>query len=189
MAKKVDWERARRLYRIGQLTDAEIAAVVGCQPGTVSNRASREGWVRDLSTQVAEETRAALTHGEGSDADAVADAAEAAVGIVRAHREHIETARALIYQLFAEMGQVNAAPKMIEDALMKGLAGQDVDIDAIVSAYSLPTRSKSMQSLSTALTRLIQAERQAWNLDEQKSEKPYERLLREIVEDDAEGDS
>lgn len=181
---KIDWERARRLYRLGQLTDREIAGLVGCAPVTVTRRANKEGWNRDLTEQVAQETRAQLSAGEAGDEQAVADAAEVAAGIVRKHRDHIMTGRELVMQLFAEIGEVGKAPVMVEEALRSGLDPDEVDLGLILAAYSSGTRAKSVSQLAGALSKLVAAERVAYNLDEHRTEKPYEKMLRELFEGD-----
>lgn len=185
---RVDWDRAQRLYRLGQLTDREVADVAGCKVATLKKRVRDNGWTRDLSTQVAQATRAKLTQGDDGDDAAVEDAAEVAAGIVRTHRTHIMRGREVVDGLFSEMGEVGRAPQMIEQALRAGLDPEEIDINRILSAYELPSRAKSMGALAGALEKLIRAERTAYNLDEHKEERPFEKTLRELDED-GEGDT
>lgn len=159
--------------------------MLGCKKVTLRKRASREGWDRDLTKQVADAARAKMTPGgSDDDAQAVDSAAEVAATIMLKHRGTVAKGRGLVDGMFAELGEVGKAPEIIEQALRSGLSADEIDIGLVLAAYSLPSRAKSMGALAGSLEKLIRAERDAYNLNEQKVERPFEQSLRELDEQD-----
>lgn len=187
--KKIDWERAQNLYRTGQLSDNEIANIVGCgQPG-LRKRAKTHNWRRDLSKQVREATRAELAR-DGSDAtdsDVVREAAAVAAEVVRDHRKQLRKGRALVEQMFDDLGLLAVKSQEIEAALMAAMEGDEHAVADALRALKVPVRATTLNQLANALTKVVNAERIAFNLDEERSEKPYEQSLRELADDNGEG--
>jgi hypothetical protein len=48
----IDWERAERLYRLGEISVREIARREGVSEGAVRKRAKAEGWSRERYTEI-----------------------------------------------------------------------------------------------------------------------------------------
>ena len=184
--KKIDWQRAEGLYRTGQLSNSEIARIVGCgQPGLVRH-ARDNNWRRDLSKQVREATRAELTH-DGSTADEyqiVRDAAIVAAEVVRDHRRQLRKGRMLVEQMFGDLGLLAVKSDEIESALIAAMDGDEGAVLEALRALKVPVRATTLNQLANALTKVVNAERVAFNLDEVRTEKPYESLLNEIAQDE-----
>lgn len=147
-----DWETIESEYRAGQLSVNEIARQAELTPAAVRNRAKRYGWVRDLSEQVRQATRAklltdAVTPGVTPQraGDTVEAAADRGASIVRLHRQDLATLRSQ------------------REALMS-------KFDEFMPLVSLPkdlTMMSGVLSDATAITsKLIRDERVAYNLDD-----------------------
>ena len=148
--KPVDWEAIEREYRAGQLSVSEIARQHGISHTAIQKRAKAKAWTRNLAKQVRDEVTARLV------ADAVAatnahetidHAAARGVEVVRQHRQDIGRLR----RIAARLGERLEA-HVFQDA-------QD------------PTGDKEsladlLEKLSRVSTRVVQLERQAFNLDE-----------------------
>ena len=79
-------------------------------------------------------------------------------------------------ELFEQLGELMRKP---DDS------GNDRLNDLYHKIIALPNRSKIMRELADTLKVLIALERQAYNLDEQEHEEPYEERLRRLVGDGA----
>lgn len=186
MAKQktaADWEAAEKMYRTGQYSNAEIARQIGVHHNTVSSRAKRYGWQRDLSRQVRDTTEAKLVGG-GNDAQAVDEASEIAAAIIRHHRQELGDMRGALTQLIRELRAGTEYNETLKAAVMAAMDGEDIgskEINNLLGALTLPNRASSANQLASSLTKIVAAERAAYNLDDQRSEQPYEQLLREIL--------
>lgn len=54
----IDWEKAERLYVAGQLTIRQIAEECGVSVSSVTLKAKKEGWVRNIADAIKERTKA-----------------------------------------------------------------------------------------------------------------------------------
>ena len=82
----LDWELIEKEYRTAQLSVNQLATKYGLACSTITRRAKKEGWIRDLSDEVSTKTRAALLAGERTDAkDVVQAAVTTNVEVIREH--------------------------------------------------------------------------------------------------------
>lgn len=56
----IDWEKVQRLYVAGQLTIRQIAAECGIAPYSLTQKAKKLGWVRNLDSAIKELTKAKI---------------------------------------------------------------------------------------------------------------------------------
>ena len=125
-----DWELIENEYRIGQLTVRQMADKHGVNKTTITDRAKKHGWTRDLSEAVRVATKAALVlsetdkHGQNTD-KAIATAADLNRQIIEAHRTDMADQRALMAELRAELRKaqaINALTDNVVDATKLALA-------------------------------------------------------------------
>ncbi|TJZ66816.1 hypothetical protein [Chitiniphilus eburneus] len=180
MAVHTDWEAIERDYRAGIKTLRQIAEEHGITHGTVTRRAGRDGWTRDLSAKIAARAEALVS------AQAVPGAAEesgiaereiveananAIVAVRLAHRRDIGRSRELVSRLFAELEPLCGADTVALLAQLGEMmrAPDERDRDPLNDLYhkiiSLPERIKTMKVLSDLLAKVVDMERQAFNLD------------------------
>jgi len=164
---KPDWHWIKAEYRVGQLSNRNIARAAGVAESTIRAHAKRDGWERDLSEDVRMKVRSAqsvrTSRAQGadepqeplSDKALVEQAAARTLGILAEHRTSIHNARALVDGLVDDLLNNAAARAKAEGK------EQAIIIDAACRA---------VRSLSGALKDLIGLERQALNLDDQEKE-------------------
>lgn len=56
----IDWEKVERLYIAGQLTIRQIAEECGIAPYSITQKAKKLGWVRNLNSAIKELTKAKI---------------------------------------------------------------------------------------------------------------------------------
>ncbi len=146
--KVLDWKGIEREYRAGVRSCRDIARAFDCSHSVILRRAVREGWPRDLTTQIAE-AAAGLVAREAVEADeTVAPVTEDDVvhanatlqaGVIRNHRRDIARLRTLSDQLVQELSTATTDP--------------------------LSDRIDGTRKLAATLRNLITLERQAFNLE------------------------
>ncbi|MGN0924421.1 hypothetical protein [Ectopseudomonas mendocina] len=190
-----DWEAIERDYRAGVHSIREIASRHGCSHTAISKRAGAEGWTRDLKAKIRAKADALVSKREVSSEVSSKSAeterqiieanAEAIVNVRMAHRADIRRSRSLTNKLLEELEQLTdhrALAGLLGEMMRSPDAfGNDRLNDLYHKIIALPNRTKIMRELSETLKTLITLERQAYNLDEQEHEEPYEERLRRLL--------
>lgn len=146
---KVDWEGIEREYRAGQLTVVEIGRQYCVSHTAINKRAAKGGWTRNLAKAVREKVRSTLiSEGSASANEAVELAAARGVQIVRSHQK--------------SLSQLSALVDILTERLAQYLDGVQPDGPG-VSARESPT--DMLEKIIRNRHRVIQLERQAFNLD------------------------
>lgn len=178
----VDWEAIRRDYATTALTSRELAAKYQhiVSHSTITRRAEKEGWKRDLAEPIKRATDAALIHAAVAQAigaelpkqsDVVLAAAELNKQVILSHRTELQQTRTVAKALLQELaGSALLAEHM--DILAAILAGKDPEPGseaqariAVQKALGITSRIGGIKGLTEALTKLHAAERIAFNLD------------------------
>ena len=190
-----DWEAIERDYRAGLLSIREVAARHGCTHTAINKRAKADGWERDLQAKIKAKAEALVSKREVSnevsskaaetERQIVEANAEAIVSVRMAHRGDIRRSRSLANKLLAELEQLTDHREVAETfgEVMRNPDGFGNDRlnDLYHKIIALPNRTKIMRELADTLKVLIALERQAYNLDEQEHEEPYEERLRRLL--------
>ena len=155
----IDWERIEVQFRAGQASIRAIASEHGISDRAIRKRAVAEGWERDLTDKVRKAVRAELVR-EGpqdqrAEREIVQEAAATGVRVVREHRKDISRLRRIGETLAERLEAV------INGEVVEGLCIGDRE-----SAGDL------LEKLSRVSTRVVQLERQAFNVDETKTDQP-----------------
>lgn len=174
---KTDWEAVERDYRTSSLTLKELGIKHDCKPSAIANQAKRKGWQRDLTEAVKHATQAKLIHasvveavstGSKSAAQATTDAvlatAELNARIITSHRKRL----ADLHEL------VDTAKGKLEELGSK-----------LIDVREAATFVQATANLATATKTLIEQERKAFGLDDERAKEAesYEDLLRKVSED------
>lgn len=195
--KPIDWEAVERDYRAGILSVREIGLANGCTHTAINKRAKAEGWARDLKAKIKAKAEALVSKREVSKEVSskaaeterqIIDAnAEAIVSIRMGHRNDIRRSRALTNKLLEELEGLTDNRELFEQLGELMHSPDDKGMDRLNDLYrkvvELPNRTKVMKELADTLRILIALERQAYNLDEQEHEEPYEERLRRLAGD------
>lgn len=191
----IDWEAVERDYRAGILSVREIGAKCGCTHTAINKRAKSEGWARDLKAKIKAKAEALVSKREVSKEVSskaaeterqIIDAnAEAIVSIRMGHRSDIRRSRELTNKLLDELEGLTDNRELFEQLGELMHSPDDKGMDRLNDLYrkvvELPNRTKVMKDLAETLKTLIALERQAYNLDEQQHEEPYEDRLRRVL--------
>lgn len=177
--KQPDWEAIERAYRAGALSIRTIADRNGISDTAIRKKAKASGWVRDLSEQVRKEVRNKLVRGEvrdgqcanpERDAEIVEEAAEEGATVVRSHRRDIRKATILANLLMDDLLTTIQRREEIEDAIEVETSEDNNGMRraSMLAAVGLPSNSKTLFQLSSAMKNLQVLERQAFGLDEKE---------------------
>lgn len=181
--RSTDWEAIEADYRAGVKTLREIAGEHGITHGAINKRAKRDGWTRDLSAKIrarAEDlvsknvvsTAVSKEAKVSSDEAVIAANAQAIADVVLSHRANIADARAVGIRLLAELKQetdpdtLTALQDLGEMLRNPDERGVDKLSDLYRKVISLPGRTKVLRDLGDTLQKLVQLERQAYNMDD-----------------------
>ena len=187
----VDWERIEIDFRAGVKSLREIAEGSGTSHVSISKRAKKLGWVRDLSTKIQakadELVNAASVNTPVNKASPVAErvtveaVANSQASIRLAHRADIDRTRRLCMRMLAELEQQSAAPELLGEVaeILASVPPEEMTkaqraklADAAARAGSLQSRSSTMRSLSESLKSLVALERQAYGIKEEAAPPP-----------------
>lgn len=181
-AAALDWERIELDYRAGIKSLREIADGSGVSHVTISKRAKKAGWTRDLSQRIqakAEELVNKATVNKGvntvnavSERATIDGNAQAVADVKLAHRSDIHRARRLTNALLDELEkQTDPDTLAMLDELGELLrnpdekTGRDRLHELYQAIISLPERGKTMKLLVESLQKLVDMERTAFGMD------------------------
>lgn len=193
----IDWESIERDYRAGVLSVREIAGAHRITHGAINKRAKRDGWERDLKAKIKARAEALVSKREVSTLVSTLEAAtereiiegnaEAIVSVRLGHRIDIRRSRSLATKLLDELEGLTDNRELFEQLGELMHSPDDKGMDRLNDLYrkvvELPNRTKVMKELADTLRILIALERQAYNLDEQEHDEPYEERLRRLAGD------
>lgn len=192
------WHDVRVHYEEGLRPVAELAKEYGVSEVAVRARAKKEGWTRGAQTIVREMAHeladsAGLPSPDISAEERTGALAELGSQVLISHRKDIRIMRDVTRGLTAELRDLSDAHERYVDAIEKVYAQLILEAGSpqraaalkrelyfAINAISLTNRSKTLLNLVSSSKSLIELERQAYRLDEQKTDKTYEELLREI---------
>lgn len=172
-----DWERIEADYRAGLKTLREIADGQSLTEGAIRKRAKRDGWERDLSAKVRAKAEALVrkdavrstVRKDATEREIVEGNAAATAGVAIRHRTDLSDLRDTAIAMLVELrGAGEHVDTLDQIAAMLG----DPDADenrlrqALNKAISLPSRVGSIKAIAETITKLIDAERTAWKLDD-----------------------
>ncbi|WP_460061061.1 hypothetical protein [Pseudomonas sp. S2_A05] len=191
--KQPDWEAIERAYRAGSLSIRTIAERQGVSDTAIRKRAKALGWVRDLSDQVRKEVRSKLVRGEvrndqGAncelDAEIIEEAAEEGARVVRSHRRDIRKATNLANLLMDDLLSTIQRREEIEEDIEAETSEDNNGMRraSMLAAVSLPSNSKTLFQLSSAMKNLQVLERQAYSLDEKEKTDEADELSKMMDE-------
>ena len=193
--KVIDWESVEIQYRAGIRSLKDIGREFDVSDAAIVKRAKRDGWTRDLRAKIHAKAESKVSESlVSAEVSAqtkvrereVIEANAAAVADVRlAHRRDIRRSRSLANKLLEELEDLTDNRELFEQLGELMHSPDDKGMDRLNDLYrkvvELPNRTKVMKDLAETLKTLIALERQAYNLDEQQHEEPYEDRLRRVL--------
>ena len=193
--KVIDWESVEIQYRAGIRSLKDIGREFDVSDAAIVKRAKRDGWTRDLKAKIHAKAESKVSESlVSAEVSAqtkvrereVIEANAVAIADVRlAHRRDIRRSRSLANKLLDELEGLTDNRELFEQLGELMHSPDDKGMDRLNDLYrkvvELPNRTKVMKDLAETLKTLIALERQAYNLDEQQHEEPYEDRLRRVL--------
>ena len=186
---RYDWEVIKADYRTGRYSLQQLSDMHGPNKATISRKAEKEGWEKDLSQAVRQRTREKVSRAQldaaarevldKSDEELVEEAASLNAAIVQGHRKHLERWRTLTDK-YAALLEAQLERGALSVQLKNGdVAEVDLPLDYV---------GKSMAAGTQALDRVVKLERQAYGMDEERPDEgmTFEQLMEAVApnEDD-----
>ena len=173
-----DWEEVERLYRADLRTNAQLARDFGIHATTITRRAKKHAWKRDLKHRIKERANALVQERAvkklESDDQTIEENAQLTANVRLSHRQDIGDARSiamtLLDDLKAQIGTDNRA--RLEDLFIAALKANAIDesaLEAYERVTSLTNHVRVMKDLADTMTKLVTLERQAYGLDDMDS--------------------
>ncbi|MCO7556187.1 hypothetical protein [Metapseudomonas otitidis] len=184
-----DWDAIHAEYRAGQLSNVMLGKKYGVTEGAIRKRAKAEGWQKDLADAVRQQVKEKLVRDEvrapnARDREIVEAAATTGADVVRRHRRDISKGQDIVSMLFCQLEEAATNRAELEDAIEEETKNDETTRrrTQLMRLVSLASHAGVLRDLSAAMKNLIPLERQAYNLDEQEHEEPYEERLRRLLE-------
>ena len=188
MAQRNDWELIEREFRTGRFSMTQLEKRHGVHRPTISRRAKKGNWEKDLTERVRERTQQKITKAslspeaqaafDNDDDQIVEYAANENAAVVKGHRKNLERWRG-IAERYAELLESQLAEGKIAVELPSGGTAEiDVPLEYV---------GKCMGHGTQALDRVIKLERQNYGLDVNDKDdgvKSFEELMAEVAPND-----
>lgn len=175
MAKRklINWDYIEPIYRVGALSNYEIAAQYGevhkdsktwkptVSEAVIRKQAKAKGWKKNLADRVQTRVRENLvrgksTHAHMTDEEIVHNAAEVGSNVVLRHRDEIAALIEHENRLLAELG---------DDPTKVHVSSYQGDVTETVLGLTVREKAETLKALSAVRAQRIALEREAYNLD------------------------
>jgi hypothetical protein len=180
----IDWEAIERDYRAGQLSVREIGAKHQVAPSSITRKAEKLGWTRDLTAAVHARTQAKLIEPKlpAESAQSNENATQRAQSTAEQTAEAVEVAAAVnVAVILGHRGSI-ARVRSIADAMLVELEN-GAKARGKKAALPLEKRVTMVKSLSEALRIQVGLERQAFNIADGATDltDPLSALLADLM--------
>jgi hypothetical protein len=194
VTKTPDWIAIEVDYRAGVVTLEAIGKQHGLSKGRISQVAKERGWIRDLSAKIAARTEARLNKSvlneelnkqrSFSEERVVEANAKLQSDIILGQRQDVVKLRDLVNDLMGELAHQTGYRELYEQLGELLQAPDEKGIDRLNEVYrkviSLPSRIDGAKKLVDAFDRLVERERQVFNIDKQTGQEPPNGLILQI---------
>ncbi|NYT74247.1 hypothetical protein HZU72_17695 [Halomonas sp. QX-2] len=187
MAQRNDWELIEREFRTGRFSMTQLEKRHGVHRSSISRRAKKGNWEKDLTERVRERTQQKITKAslspeaqaafDNDDEQIVEYAANENAAVVKGHRKNLERWRG-IAERYAELLDSQLAEGKIKVQMLDVITEIDIPLEYV---------GKCMGHGTQALDRVIKLERQNYGLDANDKDegvKTFEELMNEVAPDD-----
>lgn len=179
---RIDWEVVHLEYRANLLSTRQIADRHGISEGAIRKRAKRDGWVRDLSSEIRDVAEDMVRKSEAVAAspvrtgprtiperETILASASAIVEQKLRTRKQLGQSQTVFDDLIAELTAVNAnhdALRVLGEILRSpDDFEQDKAIEALQKATSLPSRFAMLKTATDAMKNIQAVSRLEYGLD------------------------
>lgn len=182
--QSIDWDAVELEYRAGVKSLKAIGAEFGVSDAGILKRAKRDDWTRDLAAKIKAKADAKVSASVVSDEvsaltkvaekEIVEANAELQARIRREQRTDITRSRTLVMSLLGELEEQTGNLPLYKQLGELLYAPDDKGVDKLNELYhkviSLGGRTGTMKSLADSLKTLVALEREAFGIDERKTQ-------------------
>jgi len=176
--KRYDWEKIETQFRANVLSVRQIAREHDIGESTIRNRAKTNGWVKDLSRDIIKRSKEKIStsdrYGIDTTEQIIEDAATEVADIVLSHRDDLRALRCLEVDLIDRVKADGKLPSKTEVCAMlaeierkknNGEPVDDIMIPDDVQELSIKDRAITINRITDARIKRIDADRKAYNMD------------------------
>lgn len=178
MAKnEIDWEKGEKLFRLGQLSAAEIGRQLGCPTSTVTRHMNAAGIIQDKADEVRRRTREAIAtqrnehatqrNSEGASLrekapvvvtdDDIDEAVNTNIALVNSHRRDLTRLRSIEEKL---LGELEGEPTKLYITQFQG------QIVSKAVGITVMDKASALHALTGVMAKRIEKQRQAFSIDD-----------------------
>ena len=192
----IDWDLVETDYRVAQLSIRQIAEKHGVEASTITRRAKKDGWTRDLSESVRAATKAKVRAAIANSAQQITTectqrvasevelAASVGAAIVGRQQGRVGRLAVLMEHMTTELEIVTEDPISLADIAKKIEDDDPKAAEAIKRLKSTTTRINNLKTLSEINIRLRDAENDAFKLNDPNAGQSVDALLKSIAEEE-----
>lgn len=178
--RNIDWVKIERLYRAGLMSICAIARQFDTAEATIRAKALKEGWKRDLTSEVKQLTRTKMVENlaqvfqtedikEMADEQLIEEAARTQVEVVRQHQSTLKRGHSLTMRMLDELDATTAYKGELQELISSTIAPQRQE--GLRRAVSLAGRATILRELANAARQWVILERQAFGISDERAEK------------------
>ena len=180
--KQIDWEKGEKLYRLGQLSAAEIGKQIDCSTSTVIRHMEKLGVKRDQADEVRRRTQeriatqrnAQCNVAEVTEGD-IEEAVNSNIALVMSHRKDLQRLGDIENKLLDELD--NNPTKLYMANFQGTIISETVGL-------TVSEKASTLLALSNVQAKRIEKQRQAFSIDDGKEESkdPLSQVLEIVAE-------
>lgn len=194
----IDWDAIERAFRLGTLSNKQLAEQFGVEPSTIGRREKKHGWVRDKRKDVEVATESLLIQAASGHANSNATptqneinvAAQTAANVVLGHRTGLRRLGTLRDRL---LGEIEAITDNLPDFQKLGEMLDETDVnskgvlvvDKLNQIYrrviDMPDRVDAFKKLVDVDEKVRKGEREAFSIGEQGGASSADDLLDSVA--------
>lgn len=193
----VNWKIIERHYRAGLLSVSEIAREHGIAEGTIRAHAKKNGWKRDLSSEMHQRARtlmvenlAKVKDGKAfaeavesvADENIIEEAARTQVEVVRQHQQTLGRGHSLTMRMLQELDDATSQLGELEELIRSSVS--PIRQQGLLRAVSLSSRATILRDLATSARLWVTLERQAFNIADDKNRDEQTKKIDEMTADE-----
>lgn len=168
--KTIDWEKGEKLYRLGQLSSAEIGKQIGCSTSTVIRHMEKLGIARDMAAEVLRRTQEAIATQRNAQCNVaqvteedIQGAVSTNIALVMSHRADLRRIAEIESKLIDELD--NDPTKLYVAQYQGGVVEKEM-------ALTVTEKSTTLANLMSVRSKRIEKQRQAFGIkDETEGDK------------------
>jgi IS30 family transposase len=162
--KKIDWEKGEKLFRLGQLSAAEIGKQLGCPTSTITRHMRKHGVVQDKRDEVLRRTQEAIATQRNAQRNVaevteedIENAVNSNVALVMSHRRDISKLVEVENKLLDEL---NSEPTKLYITQYQG------NIVEKVVGLTVTEKSSALLNIASVQAKRIEKQRQAFGIED-----------------------